>query len=672
MNHTPSNPSNARPWRKRSLRRSPKSRGAVLVLALMGGFLIVGLIGYVFNTGRHAQLRQQTQSAADATVISGAGYVARTFNTVAMNNVEISRLIPAVQLLDAVPQAAQYAFEDTDALLSRVDEQLTAGTGDAVFDDKLREVADELREQHWKLQELNEFFNESGYDVREMTFYDSEFGRGEMWKAMESLDAISSASMEALAELNQVTAIHTGRRNLRGSSGEHLAAMAPFEFPYVWQRYTFDDFKEPVILGNIPGDFDDETSNRGPYDTIFGWRGDISEPDERELVGYRTPTQQTTSTSSGGSSSWSGGGGGGSSNGGPIYNWIPGEVLAYYSFGTWPWMSLDFQRSIPQRLQEFPQESQFEWYVQRIAEHKLVYLWDDAVQVGTVGDPPNLTYLVNQPQPIFDPEWITDYSRARSLISAQDPRVRHTQWIQVYFETPVDEFDRPLGPEEMIRWGIIRSVADENGIGARIEPPDEGGELRKLSSHVWEDKGERTDTTQFLNESGQVTGTTTQIFRQRWMYVWAGLDIGEEVEVRNPNNFESRDDLPAPMDFVHNEMERPNDGDPGYPGSAFTFLGLAKQPNNAPMWGRLFNNSAYDGHTAIAQASVFNNHSWDLWTQMWHAQLEPVQEYDQWVELIQSQLGSASGYDDLSVGELEELTEYLRSLESLAPIMLTH
>ncbi|MEM9110581.1 MAG: Tad domain-containing protein [Planctomycetota bacterium] len=668
MNRSPSNPSNARPWRKRSVRRSPKSRGAVLVLALMGGFLIVGLIGYVFNTGRHAQLRQQTQSAADATVISGAGYVARTFNTAAMNNVEISRLIPAVQLLDAVPQASQYAFEDTDALLSRVDEQLAAGTGDAVFDDKLREVADELREQHWKLQELTEFFNESGYDVREMTFYDSEFGRGEMWKAMESLDAISSASMEALAELNQVTAIHTGRRNLRGSSGEHLAAIAPFELPYVWQRYTFDDFKEPVILGNIPGDFDDQISNRGPYDTIFGWRGDISGPDQRELVGYRTPTQRTTRTSTGGSPPWSGGGGGGSStNGGPIYRTIPGELIAYHTFGTWPWLSDDFQRQVPQRLDQFPQESRFEWYVQRIAEHKLVYLWDDAVQVGTVGDPPNLTYLVNQPRPIFDPEWITDYSRARSLINARDPRIRFTQWIRAHLQTPVDEFDRPIGPEEMAGWEIIRD-------GPITEPPNTDGKLRKISSHVWEydDGGTTGVTVENLNDGGQATSATTDLFRDRWMIVWAGLDIGEEVEVRNPNNFESRENLPAPMDFVHNEMERPADGDPGYPGSAFTFLGLAKQPNNAPMWGRLFNNSAYDGHAAIAQASVFNNHSWDLWTQMWHAQLEPVQDYDQWVELIQSQLGSASGYDDLSVGELEELTEYLRSLESLAPIMLTH
>ena len=90
MKTTPSNSTEpkARSRRSRLVRRSPKSRGAVMVLALLGGFMIIGFIGYVFNTGRHAQLRQQTQSAADSTAISGAGYVARSFNTVAMNNVE--------------------------------------------------------------------------------------------------------------------------------------------------------------------------------------------------------------------------------------------------------------------------------------------------------------------------------------------------------------------------------------------------------------------------------------------------------------------------------------------------------------------------------------------------------------------------------------------------------
>lgn len=647
-------------------RRSAKSRGAVMVLALLGGLILVGMIGYVFNTGRHAQLRQQTQSAADATGISGAGYMARSFNTVAMNNVEISRLIAAVQLLDAVPQAAQYSFEDTDALLTRLDEQISVGTGDRVFDEKLEDVADEIREQHRKLDELDAFFNRGGYDVAEVTFYDHGGNRGEMWQAMESLDAISSATMQTVGELGQVTAIHAGRRNLSGSGGERFAAIAPFESPYPWHRNHFDDFKEPVIVGSLPRAVDDVVTNRGPYDTIFGWRDDVRGPGRRELVGYRPPTQQTTTTSAGGSSPWSGGGGNsGGPNGGPIYRWIPGEVIGYHTFGPWRWLNREFRRQVPQILREFPSQSCFGWYVQRIAEHKLLYLWNDAVQVGTISQPPRNIRLVNQPQPIFDPEWITDYGRARTLVNAADPRIRFTQWVQMEFRMPIDDNGRPIGPEEMVGWGILRA-------GAITEPPDQGGRLRKIRSHVWEDQGEQTTTTEFLDANGQVISTTVEHFRLRWMYVWAGLDIGEEVDVRNPNNFTDRSQLPAPIDFDHGAMARPVDGAVGLPGNAFTVLGLAKQSNAAPMWRGLFDTSAYQGHVGIAQASVFNNHSWDLWTQMWHAQLEPVQEYSGWIDLIEGQIDSALGYEDLSAEALRDLAQYLRSLESVAPVMLNH
>ena len=147
--------------------------------------MIVGLIGYVFNTGRHAQLRQQTQSAADATVIGGAGYVARTFNAVAMNNVEVSRLIAVVQMLDSVPLATEYTLMDIRATLACVEDQLSRGTSDQQGDQTLDEIAEDLYEQERQLVEMDAFFNHSGYDVREMTFYDSEFGRGKLWQAME-------------------------------------------------------------------------------------------------------------------------------------------------------------------------------------------------------------------------------------------------------------------------------------------------------------------------------------------------------------------------------------------------------------------------------------------------------------------------------------------------------
>ena len=251
--------------RSRLARRSPRSRGAVMVLALLGGFMVVGMIGYVFNTGRHAQQRQQTQSAADATAISGAGYVARSFNTVAMNNVEISRMIAAVQILDSAPLATAYGLIDVEAKIEILERQVNrGGTGYTPADEKLDEMLEDVYEQERQLAVMDEFFNRSGYDVREMTFYDSEFGRGELWKAMESLDEISVATMEQLGELTQLTAIQVGRRNMRGAGGETLAAVAPFDRGVHWERYAFDDFRSPVLFGR-------DTANRRSCRTARGW-----------------------------------------------------------------------------------------------------------------------------------------------------------------------------------------------------------------------------------------------------------------------------------------------------------------------------------------------------------------------------------------------------------------
>ena len=628
-----SNPTHTDTMRSRRVRHSSKSRGAVMVLALLGGFMIVGMIGYVFNTGRHAQLQQQTQSAADATVISGAGYVARSFNTVAMNNVEISRLIAVVQMLDAVPLATEYTLLDVIATLETVENQLSTGTGDQLGDQTLQEIRDDLIEQERKLEEMDEFFNRGSYDVREMTFYDSEFGRGELWKAMESLDAISQATMEQLGELTQVTAIQSGRRNMRGSGGETLAAVAPFDRGIAWQRYAFDDFRNPVVRGRLPSWVDHTVTNRGPYDTIFGWRST-----QRETTEIPNPDYSPNTNSDRAGSRWSGGTG----RGGRPTITVGSTLTGYTTYGTWQAIGDELRRRID--TNEVLYNSQFVTRVNRMSGNKLNYLWPGSARTWV----------------FLDPQWITNYDQAVSIMDARTPRVAYTQFVRMDYEQRFLN-GQPVGAEVMTDWNILRPRG-----GWRSVPG-----ATKTRDHVWEDDASiEWETTRTDDDGNEITDTHT--IEYRWIYTWAGINVGPEVIIRDPNNFDSREDLPAPVDFDHSAMPRPIDGEIGLPGSPFTFLGLSKQPNAAPMWGQLFNTSAFDGHVGIAQASVFNNHSWDLWTQMWHAQLEPVQEYERWVSLIEDQIGLASGYEDLSVGELEELNEYLRSLEALAPLLLSH
>ncbi|HHH75793.1 MAG TPA: hypothetical protein ENL03_02055, partial [Phycisphaerae bacterium] len=62
-------------------------RGQVLMIILIGMVLMSGLIFYVYNLGSQVNQQVDMQDAADATAISGAGWMARSMNLIAMNNV---------------------------------------------------------------------------------------------------------------------------------------------------------------------------------------------------------------------------------------------------------------------------------------------------------------------------------------------------------------------------------------------------------------------------------------------------------------------------------------------------------------------------------------------------------------------------------------------------------
>ena len=77
-----------------------RQRGVVTVITLLAMLLLVGLVFYVINLGRQVNTRVVTQNAADSAAMGGAGWVARSLNVVAMNNVEMARLIAVTNVLE--------------------------------------------------------------------------------------------------------------------------------------------------------------------------------------------------------------------------------------------------------------------------------------------------------------------------------------------------------------------------------------------------------------------------------------------------------------------------------------------------------------------------------------------------------------------------------------------
>ncbi|MEM6392422.1 MAG: pilus assembly protein TadG-related protein [Planctomycetota bacterium] len=195
-------------------------RGVILVLTLLGMILLASMVFYVFNTGRHLQQRVQTQSAADAAAYSAAAQTARTMNLVATNNVEMARLVAMINVLDAYPLAIDISITDeSEPYMNDVTAQWLAiehmlgrrGALPPVVVRELERARDrigtpETNEEgtlDTSLRELDQLFKRDPDLVTDMTFFQGarggsgggSGGQGQIWRALQTLDAVSEAAV---------------------------------------------------------------------------------------------------------------------------------------------------------------------------------------------------------------------------------------------------------------------------------------------------------------------------------------------------------------------------------------------------------------------------------------------------------------------------------------------
>ncbi len=112
-------------------------RGAVLLIVLVAITLLVGLMFFVFNLGSQVSRREELQNSADAVATGGAGWLARSMNTIAMNNVGQAKMISSAFVLDAIPLAAELAIKELqvdtltdDSLAKGLERQIERGLPD--------------------------------------------------------------------------------------------------------------------------------------------------------------------------------------------------------------------------------------------------------------------------------------------------------------------------------------------------------------------------------------------------------------------------------------------------------------------------------------------------------------------------------------------------------------
>ena len=212
-------------------------QGVVIFIVLIGMLLMVAMLSYVFNAGEQVKQRSVTQDAADAGVAAGAGWIARSFNMIANNNVEVSRLIASGSI------NRQYARSpsNTHSQTYKTANSLHLPRNSPEFQNNLPQLADEslasvlnryyseLEEQQIHLEEMHQFFE--GYDVQNMTLYPV----GNLWKAMEALKDFNYATVQTLGEAAQLNTTRGAEINLNlgpKRPGQQFPCAISSGFPY--------------------------------------------------------------------------------------------------------------------------------------------------------------------------------------------------------------------------------------------------------------------------------------------------------------------------------------------------------------------------------------------------------------------------------------------------------
>ncbi len=259
-------------------------RGVVIVITILGLIMLSSMVFYVFNTGRHVQMKIETQNAADASAQTGAGWVARSLNGMAMGNVELSRLSALVNVMDAMPLAVDISITTADEpFMNDVTAQWLAANHALERDDlpeiverELKRTADRLGEPgvvvdasiDTQLRAMDQLYKQNPNMTAAMTHFRSPTGQpGAIWRAMSAVDQLNVAYALSLPATAQRAASEAGLTNMLAREGQtqvdaeaasaserpgKLAMMWPIDPSFPVARGTFRDLGHTVRAGIIP------------------------------------------------------------------------------------------------------------------------------------------------------------------------------------------------------------------------------------------------------------------------------------------------------------------------------------------------------------------------------------------------------------------------------------
>ena len=197
--------------------RATRRRGQILIMTLLGLTVLVGMVFYLFNVGTQVNRRVELQHAADSAAISGTAWMARSMNTVAMNNMGQVKLLTNSIILDSMPLATEMSYNELKGWDQAVLAQLGAGVPNRnsegwLIEEALQNIHAKINQQSEILADMDRALNHSGFKMDQTTHWrvDGQDNSGHLWQAMAGLQGFSEVTVSTCGALAQSNAVRWG------------------------------------------------------------------------------------------------------------------------------------------------------------------------------------------------------------------------------------------------------------------------------------------------------------------------------------------------------------------------------------------------------------------------------------------------------------------------------
>ncbi|MFG0249082.1 MAG: hypothetical protein ACF8OB_09375 [Phycisphaeraceae bacterium JB051] len=527
--------------------------GHALVLTLLILLLTAAVAFGVLSIGRHARVKEMTHFSAQAGAESGASWIARSLNTVSMNNNAMAQLIVKAGIIEGLPTAMDMYQKDlkaTQDLLKQIDIKDLPREWQPI-DDNTPIAKSYERLKQYTHHELRIALNTQKYYARQLSENDlaaithvkpqkDAKQPGAIWQAIYALDEINQTQLENLEVQAQLAVLRGSVLDTTARQTEASALLIPTDSPTVnWQRGSFDDFA-PIIAKDHE------------YAVTMGYYDYASNPnitDLRELT-FEQPQKIK------------------------VYKNRAGKCLASRIRASQP-----SPRHHPRARQEQMPEA---------VKFAMPAIQDMALldTIGPLLHRLNNKRLINHlhainasfmaqlwpdekspAKPVYDSQWVTDMDKIYQIMDKDPQSIREIAFITVEAKSAVPPTDPKYGNAK--NWALIHKATDTPlqveyfNYDKRLDPRTwEKLGMQELHPRLWREVwtqqiyADRSINVKPLPAQPKNKYPRQPIYRVD-DYLLIGINVGKPVKLHSPYNFPSDDAKPAPILYIQNEENKP-------------------------------------------------------------------------------------------------------------------